>query len=128
MCGNDGLRHFDGTRVAVDVVRMTVRVDHVRDHHPLIGGACNKRFRRVGGIDQDGALRGAIAEEIAEVAIATSADLFEDKLHDMDCNGGRPAGKGGCLSGSDQPPPGGVHRAARLKTRLATVAGWNWLA
>ena len=68
-------------RVAVGVIGMTVRVDHVRHHQTLFGRAGNERLWRVRGIDQDRASGGAIAEEIPEVPIAAGADLFEDQLH-----------------------------------------------
>ena len=81
MRGDDSLRHLDDARVAVHVIGMTVGVDHVRHDQPLFGRPGHECVRRVPGIDQKGALRIAIAEEITEVPIAAGTDLFEDKLH-----------------------------------------------
>jgi hypothetical protein len=79
--GDNGLRHLHCTLIAVHVIRVTVRIDHVLYDESLLGGPGDEGLGRVRGVDEHGALRRAIAEEIAEVAIAAGADLFEDKLH-----------------------------------------------
>jgi hypothetical protein len=68
--------------VAVDVVGVTMGVDDVRDREVLFAGAIHQHFRRVRRVDQHRMPGLTIAQQVAEVAIAARAYLFEHELHD----------------------------------------------
>jgi hypothetical protein len=80
-CGHRGRRQLRGLGVSVRVIRVPVRVDHVRDAQPLIAGALDEPFGRVRRVDQHAPPGVAVAEQVAEVPVAASTDLFEDELH-----------------------------------------------
>ncbi len=63
------------------MIRMAMRVDHVRDRQSLIARALNEHLGRVRRIDQHALSRIPITEQIAKVAVATGTELFEDELH-----------------------------------------------
>ena len=78
--GGAGQTHRFG--VSLGVVGMPVRVDDVGHREPLRGGSLGHHARRIGWVDQDGGLRIAVAEHVAEVPVAAGSDLFKHKLHE----------------------------------------------
>jgi hypothetical protein len=67
--------------VAVDVIRVPVGVDDVRDLHPLLARTLHERLGGVRRIDHDRLLRLPIAQQVAEIPVAAGPDLFEHQLH-----------------------------------------------
>ena len=67
--------------IAVDVIRMPVRVDDVDDPQALVRGTLNEDLGRVRGVDQDTLAGRSVTEKVPEIPIAPGADLFEDELH-----------------------------------------------
>jgi hypothetical protein len=67
--------------IAVDVIRVPVRVDDVQDPQTLVGGALNEDLGRVRGVDENTLAGRPVTEKVPEIPIAAGADLFEDELH-----------------------------------------------
>ena len=85
MARDGRVRQLDGTRVAVGVIGMAVRVDYVRHVQPLLRRARDEHVRRERRINQNCAPGRAISEKVSKVPIASGANLLEDKLHTIDC-------------------------------------------
>ncbi len=81
MGGEGGASQRQCPLVAVRMIRMAVRIDDVSDRERLRAGTLDEDLRRIRGIDQHPGLRVAVSEQIAEVAIAADANLFEDESH-----------------------------------------------
>ena len=75
------MRQGDRLIIAVDVVRVPVGVDNVRHAEVLLPRALHQHLWGVRRVDQDRDLRLPVAEQVAKVAIASCADLFEDERH-----------------------------------------------
>jgi len=67
--------------VAVDVIRVPVRVEDLDDLQPLVGGPLNEDLGRVRGVDENTLAGRSVTEKVPEIPIASGTDLLEDELH-----------------------------------------------
>jgi hypothetical protein len=81
MGGHARAGQFHHRGISVRVIGVTMSVDDHCDGQTLFPRALDERLRRVGRIDQHTLVGLAITQQVAEVTIATTSDLFEDETH-----------------------------------------------
>ena len=79
-----GASHLQCSLVAVRMIRMAVSINDVRDGERLRPGPFDEDLGRVRGIDEHRGPCFAVAEQVAEVAVAAGPNLFEDESHARD--------------------------------------------
>ena len=79
--GQDRAGQGERAVVAVDVIGMTVGVDHVRDRQALRASPLHEDVRSIRRIDQHAGPCLTVTQQVAEVSIAAGTNLLEDELH-----------------------------------------------